>query len=243
MLMYIEQKDACIGIVDWDNRQVRTLRSSLKIAGFSKIHTGANPNFTIDFLEEYDPDLLVLADGPFGQPSEQVIPEARQFNAKLSVIYIGESDDEDRIVRVLKHGADDYLIKGQFGKRLEFPARAKALLRRANHRIGIESPSEIKNGDLTINFPEHLITKGEDEIDLTPTEYRIISELARNVGRTLTHSEILTRCWGSEFGKDETHLVAVNICRLRAKLDDNTEGRYILTQQGVGYKMQRLTPI
>ena len=98
----------------------------------------------------------------------------------------------------------------------------------------------LRNGDLVIDYGQHLVTLGGREVPLTPTEYRLLACLGQNLGRTLTQEDILLRVWGNGY-QDEAHLLRVNIARLRGKLAEDAENpRYVLTKPGIGYTMPRL---
>ena len=242
MHMYIEQ-DACIGIIHPDHKQIRYLRSSLLGAGFNKVQAETNSTEAIYFLERTDPDALILADNPIGI-STVVISQVREFNDRLPIIVIGSVDDEDYVSKILDKGADDYLIKSEFQPRKkELPARVMSLLRRANlYGNTVQEPRVIRNGELTIDFAGHLVTKDGNEIYLTKTEYKLLATLARNVGRTLTHQDIVTRCLGSEWVTDDNHTLRVYVNRLRGKLEDSgMDSRFVVTKPGIGYSMPRLT--
>jgi DNA-binding response OmpR family regulator len=89
--------------------------------------------------------------------------------------------------------------------------------------------------DLTIDYVQHLVTLGGRELALTPTEYSLFAYLAQNAGRIVTQDLLLEQVWGSEY-LGESHMLQVNINRLRRKIeDDPTNPRYLLSKVGVGY--------
>ena len=90
---------------------------------------------------------------------------------------------------------------------------------------------------MSIDFASHLVVQGGEEIELTATEYRIISYLAQNAGKVVTPDSILNRVWGEEYS-GENHMLQVNIARLRKKLNEDSENpKYITTRPGIGYMM------
>jgi two-component system KDP operon response regulator KdpE len=153
-------------------------------------------------------------------------------------VILSGKDDEGDIVRGLEAGADDYVTK-PFAPR-ELLARVQAVLRRASFGAEDRVAAVFTNGDLMIDYGQHLVKLTDKEVALTPTEYRLLSCLGQNVGRTLTQEEILLRVWGNGY-QDEAHLLRVNVARLRAKLGENAYStKYVATRPGVGYMMPRL---
>jgi two-component system KDP operon response regulator KdpE len=140
-------------------------------------------------------------------------------------------------VRALDLGADDYLTKPF--DHLELLARLRALLRRASKPVATSEPLFV-SGDLEIDFTGHEVHLRGQAVQLTPTEYRLLEELARHAGTVLTHETLLERVWGPEWVTDP-HYLTVFIQRLRRKLDDDPLcPRYIETQRGFGYRFLRL---
>ncbi|MBO0783631.1 MAG: response regulator transcription factor, partial [Ktedonobacteraceae bacterium] len=143
--------------------------------------------------------------------------------------------DQDK-VRGLDLGADDYLTK-PFSVE-ELLARVRAVLRRS--QVSAQEQGSIKQaimtiGGLTIDFAQRSVTRDGQAISLTPIEYRLFSYLAHNVGRVMTQDLLLEHVWGAEY-VGESHMLQVNINRLRRKLEaDPTHPRYLLTKVGIGY--------
>ncbi|HZT07837.1 MAG TPA: response regulator transcription factor [Chloroflexota bacterium] len=227
---------ACIAIADDDPKMIRLLRKNLEQAGHRVVSASDGPG-AIDLVETQQPDLLVLDVVMPGMDGCEVLTRLREFTW-LPVVILSGKDDEADIVRGLEAGADDYVTK-PFAPR-EFLARVNAVLRRANFGADDRGASVLANGDLVIDYGQHLVKLGGREIALTPTEYRLLSCLGQNVGRTLTQEEILLRVWGNGY-QDEAHLLRVNVARLRAKLGENANStKYVATRPGVGYTMPRI---
>jgi two-component system response regulator MprA len=137
----------------------------------------------------------------------------------------------DRIAG-LDAGADDYLPKPfDLGELL---ARLRALLRRTQHHPDASVPETLQLADLRIDTAARRVWRGDDEIDLTKTEFELLELLVRNAGIVLDHSTIYDRIWHYDFGPDSKNL-AVYIGYLRRKTEANGHGRLVHTVRGVGY--------
>ena len=118
----------------------------------------------------------------------------------------------------------------------ELLARVQAVLRRAQF-IPSEHTHAMRTtiGDLSVDYAQHLVTMAGRELMLTPIEYSLLVYLAQNAGRVLTQDLLLEHVWGAEY-IGESHMLQVNIYRLRRKLEpDHVHPRYILTKVGIGY--------
>jgi DNA-binding response OmpR family regulator len=164
-----------------------------------------------------------------------VCQRIREFSGVPIIIVTARGQDQDK-VRGLDLGADDYLTK-PFSVD-ELLARVRAVLRRAQftaHESVQALHSTVAIGELSVDYAQHLVAMRGKEIALTPTEYRIISYLAQNAGRVVTQDLLLEHVWGTEY-VGESHMLQVNINRLRRKLEqDPANPQYILTKVGVGY--------
>ena len=133
----------------------------------------------------------------------------------------------------LEAGADEYIIK-PFGP-IELLAHIRALLRRTQG-LGFKPGRLVSIGELTINFTTHETFLSGRRVRLTPVEYNLVSELARNEGRVLTHRALMEKVWGSEY-TDELSFIKKYIYRLRSKLEaDASKPQMILTERGIGYR-------
>jgi two-component system KDP operon response regulator KdpE len=154
------------------------------------------------------------------------------------VLLVSVVDDEPEKVRALDAGADDYLTK-PFGV-AELLARVRALLRRAER--GRSDDPTIERGPLRIDLQQHEVTVAGERVPLTPTEYRLLTELARADGRPLTHRTLLRTVWGPAY-ESESQILRVNVARLRDKLEARGVARgTIETITGVGYRMAEVEP-
>lgn len=165
-----------------------------------------------------------------GKDGWSICRELRNRREGTPVLMLTARDSIDDRVRGLEDGADDYLVK-PFDAR-ELLARVRALLRRDKVvRTGI-----IQVADLEIDSGAHRVTRGGDEIRLTPREYSLLEALARNVGRTLTRDAILERVWNSE--ENTENAVNFHVTSLRKKVDAGRDAKLIHTVHGFGYVMR-----
>ena len=145
-------------------------------------------------------------------------------------------DGESERVEGIDAGADDYLPKPFRVE--EVLARLRALLRRVDFEASDEEEDDVlRVADLRVDPASRRVWRGEDEIDLSKTEFELIELLVRNTGIVLDHSTIYDRIWGYDFGPDSKNL-AVYISYLRRKVDDGHEPKLIHTVRGVGYTLR-----
>ena len=157
--------------------------------------------------------------------------------SQIPIIMLSALGDTGEKVKCLNLGADDYITK-PFSQG-ELAARAKAVLRRSQ-TVG-NTPTQLffSSGDLKINFAARHVTVTDNEVKLTPMEFNLLKELVLNAGKVLTHSHLLGKVWGAEYGREKEYL-RVFVNRLRAKLEpDPAKPSYIATVPGVGYMFNR----
>ncbi len=183
----------------------------------------------VSTFHDYDPDLILLDLMLPGMNGVDICREIRKESAVPIVMLTAKTDTVD-VVLGLESGADDYITKPFKPK--ELIARIRARLRRTD-----EDPAEVLEvGDLTIDVPRHMVTRGEEEIALTPLEFDLLLEMARNPNQVHTREELLETVWGYRNASD-TRLVNVHVQRLRSKIEHDPENpEIILTVRGVGYK-------
>lgn len=141
-------------------------------------------------------------------------------------------DQESQKIKALDSGADDYVTK-PFGVG-ELLARLRTALRHA-HRIGPEE-SAVQIGDLRVQLAARLVFRGDEAVHLTPLEYKLFVTMLKHAGKVLTHRYLLREVWGPQ-DSQENHYLRVFVASLRRKLEsDPARPRYILTEQGVGYR-------
>ena len=226
-------KKTTILTADDDPQLLRLVMRNLQLEGYDVL-VASDGKQALEQIETHQPELVLLDVMMPKMDGFTVCQRVREFSSVPIIIVTARGQDQDKI-RGLDLGADDYLTK-PFSVD-ELLARVRAVLRRAqfmaNDRAATMRTTTI--GDLTIDFGQHLVSKAGSEVTLTPTEYRIISYLALNAGRVVTQDLLLEHVWGAEY-VGESHMLQVNINRLRRKLEaDPSHPRYILTKVGIGY--------
>ena len=149
-------------------------------------------------------------------------------NEGTAVIYLTVEDDETGIVRAFDEGAEDYIVK---------PFKIRELLARVKRTLGRRQgvPEEIiRIGNVKINSSEGKVYVGEDTVELTALEYRLLLIFAANKGALLSRNQILEKIWDSEGNFVEDNTLTVYVKRLREKLGDNVS---IETVRGIGYRV------
>lgn len=180
------------------------------------------------------PDLIILDLGLPDGDGVEVIHRVREWSA-VPIIVLSVRNQEREKVRALDAGADDYLTK-PFGTG-ELLARIRAALRRAAQAAG---DPVIATGDLVVDLVRRRVTVGGREVHLTATEYALLKTLAINVGKVMTHRQLLRAVWGPGY-EDAVHLLRVNMSNLRRKIEpDPVKPRYLITEPGVGYRLREV---
>jgi len=232
-------KKTTIVAADDDPQLLRLVTRNLQLEGYDVLGASDGQQ-ALELIESNPPDLVLLDVMMPKMDGFTVCYRVREFSSVPIIIVTARGQDQDK-VRGLDLGADDYLTK-PFSVD-ELLARVRAVLRRSQFTArenaqGLRASTAI--GDLTVDFSQRVVTMAGREIPLTPTEYSILAYLAQNVGRVVTQDLLLEHVWGSEY-LGESHMLQVNINRLRRKLEvDPTEPRYILTKVGIGYFLASL---
>jgi len=178
------------------------------------------------------PDLVILDLGLPDLDGIEVTRLLREWSA-VPIIILTVQEQETAKINALDAGADDYVIK-PFGMG-ELLARMRVALRRA---ATPNAEPVFTTGELRVDLARRLVTVGEREVQLTPTEYDLLRVLVTHAGKVLTHRQLLRQVWGVAY-QEETHLLRVNMSNLRHKLEpDAARPNYIITEPGVGYRLR-----
>jgi DNA-binding response OmpR family regulator len=211
------------------------VRANLEAREYETILAGDGSE-AIAALEKEMPDLLILDIMMPKMDGFEVCRQVREWS-QIPIIILSARGGEMDKVKCLEMGADDYITK-PFGVD-ELLARVKAVIRRVQASNESTALPSYSYSDLVVDFAKHLVILGGQNVNLTATEYRMLSYLAMNAGRVITGGQLLDHVWGEEYSGSD-HLLQVNIGRLRQKLGDNArEPKYIQTKAGIGYMMTK----
>ena len=217
-------------VVDDDIRALRMMQRTLALEDY-RVLTVSNGEAALGVFDRESPNLVLLDIMMPGMDGYNVCQRIREFSQVPIIMVTAKGSDEEK-VKGLDAGTDDYISK-PFSSQ-ELLARVRAVLRRTRLRNGHTQPVFCYN-ELVIDFARRRVSLEGREVNLTATEYRVLSYLALNADRVLTPDQIMEKVWGENY-IGETHLLQVNIARLRQKLgDDAKNARYIVTKPGIGY--------
>jgi two-component system, OmpR family, KDP operon response regulator KdpE len=219
-------------VVIEDEPQIRRfVRTALESEGCSVVEAGTGGRGLIE-AGTRKPDLVVLDLGLPDRDGVEVVRDIRAWSGVPILILSARADENDKVA-ALDAGADDYLTK-PFGVG-ELQARVRALLRRAARAQASESI--VRFGEVVVDLSLRRVKRGDEEVHLTPIEYRLLAQLIANAGRVLTHRQLLREVWGPGHAED-THYLRVYMTGLRRKLEANPAmPRHLLTESGVGYRL------
>jgi two-component system, OmpR family, response regulator len=217
-------------LVDDEENLRSMLEAALRHVGF-EVHPAATGREAIDAVPAVRPDLIVLDVMLPDLDGFEVCNRLRTSGSRTPVLFLTARDATDDKVRGLTLGGDDYLVK-PFSLD-ELVARINAVLRRAGVA---RADAVLRCADLELDDEAHRVTRGGEEISLSPTEYKLLRYLLLNTGRVLSKAQILDHVWQYDFGGDGG-VVETYIGYLRRKLDSG-EQRLIHTIRGIGYTLR-----
>jgi two-component system KDP operon response regulator KdpE len=218
-------------VVDDEPAIRRFLRTSLTAQGYH-VTEAENGTAALEGLRRSPIDILVLDLGLPDISGFDIIDRLRGQGSTVPIVVLSSRTDETGKVKALDLGADDYVTK-PFGID-ELLARVRAALR---HRLQQEGERPVfRCGELTVDLVRRIITERGAEVKLSPREYDLLRLFVAHAGKVLTHRFILREIWG---GEGQIQYLRIYIRALRQKIEANPEQpRYILTEQGVGYRMR-----
>jgi two-component system KDP operon response regulator KdpE len=222
-----------IVVIEDDPQICRFLRTSLNAQEFQVIEAGTGERGLVE-IGTRKPELVILDLGLPGMDGIEVIYKVREWSA-VPIIVLSARNQENNKIAALDAGADDYLTKPfSIGELL---ARIRVSLRHASQLAGDGVETVFRVADLQVDLSRRSVHIGEQEIQLTPIEYRLLTVLIHHAGKVLTHRQLLLEVWGPAY-VEHAHYVRIYMGQLRRKLEvDPTQPRYLLTEAGIGYRL------
>lgn len=223
--------EARILLVDDEPSIQRAVGPLLRARGY-QVDVASTGREALDRFERHPPDLIVLDLGLPDVEGTEVCRRVRLTSSVPIVVLSARGAEADK-VNALDLGADDYVTK-PFGPE-ELLARIRVALRRVR-ALGDSLIGHFQAADLTIDYDRHRVFRGDAEIRLTPKEFELLTLLARNHDRVLTHRTILKAIWGPNAVEQPEHLWTL-VAQLRKKIErDPSKPQYLLSEPWVGYR-------
>lgn len=221
---------AKILVVDDEKSIRRFLEVGLESQGY-KVFLAKSGKEGVKLAADQHPDLIVLDLGLPDITGTEVLKKIRESSSTPVIVLTVQSSDNDKET-LLDSGADDYMTK-PFSM-TELSARIRVCLR---HSINLKDAPVFEGGPLKIDFAKRSVTVNGAPVNLTPTEFDLLKALARHSGRIVTRQQLLKEIWGPA-SVEQSHYLRIYIGQLRRKLEkDPGLGGLILTEQGVGYRL------
>ena len=215
-----------------DEPQIRRfLRATLGSQGYRLFEAATGADGLVEAASR-QPDVIILDLGLPDIDGLEVIRRVREWSTVPIIVLSARGQEADKVA-ALDVGADDYVSK-PFGAE-ELLARVRVALR---HKAGVAREDAVfTSGELRVDLGRRHVFVREQEVKLTPTEYRLLTTLVRHAGRVLTHRQLLKEVWGPN-QTEEAHYLRVYMAQLRRKIEaDPAQPRYLLTEPGVGYRL------
>jgi len=219
-----------------DDSTVRNLITTTLKSNEYRFITAPTGESAIAAATTQQPDIVFLDLGLPDMDGIEIIKRIRTWSQMPIIVISARSEDGDKVA-ALDAGADDYLTK-PFSV-TELLARLRVAQRRIAAAVSNSADSVFRNGGLTINYGAGCVTLGGEEMRLTPTEYKLLCLLAKDVGKVLTHTYLTGKIWGSSWESDMASL-RVHMATLRKKLEKDSQTQYIQTHIGIGYRMLKV---
>lgn len=226
--------DPVIIVIEDDPSIRRFLRTSLGTHGFNVFEADTGKQGLVE-AGVRKPDLVILDLGLPDMDGVDVIKAIRVWSA-VPIIILSARSSEQRKIDALDVGADDYLTKPfGFGELL---ARIRVALR---HSIRPQEhiPDDIFiTANLKVDLLNRVVSIDDQEVHLTPIQYRLLTVLVKHAGKVMTHQQILNEVWGPSY-QENAHYLRIYMSQLRQKLEtDPTQPKFLLTESGVGYRLK-----
>jgi two-component system, OmpR family, KDP operon response regulator KdpE len=223
-----------IVVIEDDFSIRRFLRTSLNSQGFSVYEAETGKQGIIE-ANTRKPDLLILDLGLPDMDGVDVVKAIRSWS-ELPIIILSARSSEHQKIQALDAGADDYLTKPfSFGELL---ARIRVALRHSAWTPEQRQSEVFISANLKVDLHNRIVTVDDQEIHLTPIQYRLLTVLVKHAGKVLTHQQILKEVWGPT-NQENAHYLRIYMSQLRQKIEFNpTQPKLLLTESGVGYRLK-----
>lgn len=221
-------------LIEDDPHIRRFLRASLATQGYDLLEAETGRE-GLALAASRVPDVVLLDLGLPDMEGLEVIHQLRTWSSVPIIILSARGQERDKVAN-LDAGADDYLTK-PFGVG-ELLARMRVALRKSMPTE--EGKQEVRYflGNIEVDFERRLVLRGQEEVHLTPIEYKLLAVLLKHRGKVVTHRQLLKEVWGPSYVEQNPYL-RIFILNLRRKLeDDPTRPQYLLTEPGVGYRLK-----
>jgi two-component system KDP operon response regulator KdpE len=226
----VKRKTAIL-LVDDDPQLIRLVRANLEPVGYRVLASMA-ARTALELIDMEMPDMVLLDIMLPEIDGYELCQRIREFASVPIIMLTAKVEDVDK-VKGLKVGADDYVTK-PFNVQ-ELLARIEAVLRRVQAAGEADDRRTFNCGDVSVDFLRRRVVIRGQEVPLTLTEYKLLSQLASNAGKVMLHRELLTKVWGVEY-QDELEYLRAYVRHLRQKIeDDPRQPKYILSRPGLGY--------
>jgi two-component system KDP operon response regulator KdpE len=217
-------------VVDDEPQLTRVLLRSLTSKGYD-VRIAGDGEFALQTFHDWPPSLVITDLAMPNMGGLELCRKLREIS-DLPIIVLSVRGEEKTKVEALDAGADDYVTK-PFGMD-ELLARIRAALRRQPQTDA--QSNKLEAGEFRVDLNAHIVTRGEEELRLTPKEFDLLTFLIRNSGKVLTHRALLGAVWGGDYTEQNEYL-RVFIGQLRKKIEpDPSKPRFILTEPWIGYR-------
>lgn len=234
----MSQPHPVIVLIEDDPQIRRFLRTGLEAHGF-EIHEAETGKLGLILAATRKPDLIILDLGLPDVDGLEVIKKLREWTSRPVIILSARNMETDKVA-ALDEGADDYLTK-PFGLD-ELLARIRVALRHSSLPANAGAGNIFKSGNLKVDLGQRRVYRDDEEVHLTPIEYRLLTTLIKHAGKVLTHRQLLVEVWGPSY-VENNHYLRIYMGCLRHKLEDEpARPKLLLTEAGTGYRLAAEVP-
>jgi two-component system KDP operon response regulator KdpE len=226
-------KPSILLIEDDDNIR-RFLRATLVTQGYDLLEAATGRDGLAQAFSRA-PDVILLDLGLPDLDGADLLRQIREWSPVPIIILSARGQEREKIAN-LDAGADDYLTKPfSMGELL---ARIRVALRRLSPAPDGAAPQVVHFGNVTLDFEKRQVWRGQQEVHLSPLEYKLLAELVKHQGKVVTHRQLLKNVWGPTF-VDQNVYLRVFVLNLRRKLEDTpARPNFLITEPGVGYRLK-----